>query len=266
VDTGGVSGVRVLGVRKRFSRSGPWVLDGVDAELAAGAVTLVIGGNGCGKSTLLRTVAGASAPSAGRVLRPPGPVGYVPERLPEEIRMTARQYVRHMGRLRRLPAVDARADELFALLGLQPGPQWPVGELSKGNSQKVALVQALLGPTRVLVLDEPYAGLDPAAAEALTGLVLAARESGTAVLLSGHAADVFPAADTVLELAGGRLAPAGPARTRLVLRRLVPSAPPPADGAWDEGRQLLVVVTASPDAVLRAALAGGWSFVEGVRA
>lgn len=262
-----MSGVRLLGVRKRFARTGPWVLDGIDAELDAGAVTLVVGRNGSGKSTLLRTVAGASAPSAGRVARPPGPVGYVPERLPAEIRMTARQYVRHMGRLRGLPGtvVASRSAELFERLGLEPGPEWSVGELSKGNSQKVALTQALLGPTRVLVLDEPYAGLDPAAEHALTGLVLAARDDGTAVVLSGHSPEVFPAADAVLELAGGRLGPPIAPRTRLVLRRVSASALPPADGTWDEGRQLLVVVTAAPDAVLRAALTGGWSFVEGVR-
>jgi len=80
----GVAEVRVEGLRKRYSRSGRWVLDGIDATLAGGAVTLVIGGNGAGKTTLLRSVAGASTPSAGRVVRPEGPVGYVPERLPVE--------------------------------------------------------------------------------------------------------------------------------------------------------------------------------------
>jgi ABC-type multidrug transport system ATPase subunit len=149
--------VRLEGVRKRFGRAEPWVLDGIDATFAAGAVTLVVGGNGSGKSTLLRTVVGASAPTRGRVLRPAGPAAYVPERLPAELRMTARQYVRHMGRLRGLPApaVTARAEELFERLGLRPGPDVPVGELSKGNSQKVALTQALLAPTALLVLDEP---------------------------------------------------------------------------------------------------------------
>ncbi|HST67850.1 MAG TPA: ATP-binding cassette domain-containing protein [Mycobacteriales bacterium] len=66
----GVDGVRIQEVRKRFSRTGRWVLDGVDAVLEAGSVTLLVGANGSGKSTLLRTVAGASTPSAGRVLRP----------------------------------------------------------------------------------------------------------------------------------------------------------------------------------------------------
>jgi ABC-type multidrug transport system ATPase subunit len=255
-------------VRKRFSRTGRWVLDGVDAVFGDGAVTLVVGGNGSGKSTLLRTVAGASRPSRGRVIRPPGPVGYVPERLPAELRMTAWQYVRHMGRLRGLPAgaVIERAGELFERLALRPGPDSPVGELSKGNSQKVALTQALLAPTRVLVLDEPYAGLDPDAAEALTGLVLAARTTGTAVLLSGHEAAVFPGADVVFRLRDGRLAGVGgPGRTRLVLRRRDARAafPEIGEASWDPGRGLLVVLTDDPDTVLRRALGDGWSFVAG---
>ncbi|HEV7653371.1 MAG TPA: ABC transporter ATP-binding protein [Mycobacteriales bacterium] len=262
--------VRLEGVRKRFGRAEPWVLDGIDATFAAGAVTLVVGGNGSGKSTLLRTVVGASAPTRGRVLRPAGPAAYVPERLPAELRMTARQYVRHMGRLRGLPApaVTARAEELFERLGLRPGPDVPVGELSKGNSQKVALTQALLAPTALLVLDEPYTGLDPAAAAALTGLVLGAREHGAAVLLSGHETAVSPEADATYAVRGGVLAAVdAPAavRTRLVLRRGRADAAPPPGGVWDAGRGLLVVVTADPDETLRTALATGWSFVEGVR-
>ena len=260
----GVAEVRVEGLRKRYSRSGRWVLDGIDATLAGGAVTLVVGGNGSGKTTLLRSVAGASTPSAGRVVRPDGPVGYVPERLPVELRVTARQYVRHMARLRRLPDGVARAAELFDRLGLRPGPDVPVGQLSRGNSQKVALTQALLGPTAVLVVDEPYAGLDAAAAQALTALLLEAGAGGTAVVLSGHDPTVFPAADAVFRLADGRLSGSGPVRTRLVLRRRDPSAVEVPGGSWDPGRGLLTVLTVDPDAVLREALAGGWSFVEGL--
>lgn len=275
-------GVAVRGVWKRFARSDRWVLHGIDAVLDPGAVTVVVGGNGSGKSTLLRTVAGASPPTRGRVVRPPGPVGYVPERLPTAIRMDAWHYVRHMGRLRGMPvrAVDARAGQLFERLGLRPGPTVPVGRLSKGNSQKVALTQALLAPTRLLVLDEPYSGLDPVAEQVLTELVLEARAARTAVLLSAHDPGVFPAADVLFQLVDGRLAglaavPAGgppaPARTRLVLRPRDRGATPAARAAlpgiegsdWDERRALLTVWTAAPDLVLRHALTVGWSFVEG---
>lgn len=256
--------MRIRAVRKRFARTGPWVLDGIDATLPAGAVTLLVGGNGSGKSTLLRVVAGASVPTRGRVDRPPGPVGYVPERLPADIRMTAGQYVRHLARIR--GAAPERALARLDRLELRPGPNVPVGELSRGNRQKVALAVALLGPTAVLVLDEPYGGLDGPAGQALTGLVAQARGAGTAVLLSGHDPAVFPAADTVLRISGGRLTGADGAAvlTRLVLRRRSADAITVPGGEWDAGRELLTVLTPDPDAVLRAALAGGWSFVEGL--
>ena len=274
-------GVQAVAVWKRFSRSGRWVLNGIDASLAPGAVTCVVGGNGSGKSTFLRTVAGASRPTRGRMVRPAGPIGYVPERLPTGIRMDARQYVGHMGRLRGMPAhaVAARAEELFERLALRPGPTVPVGELSKGNSQKVALVQALLEPTRLLVLDEPYSGLDPAAEQALTELVRDARAAGTTVVLSAHDPAVFPAADALFQVVDGRLTAIGPPpaagpptkRTRLMLRRRDPRAAPAAlaglpgveQPGWDEYHGLLTLRTADPDAVLSRAIAAGWSFVEG---
>ena len=85
----------------------------------------------------------------------------MPERLPGRLRLTPRQYLAHMGRIRGAgpDQVAARADELLTRLALAPGPDVPIGTLSRGNAQKVALAQALLAPVRLLVLDEPYGGL-----------------------------------------------------------------------------------------------------------
>jgi energy-coupling factor transporter ATP-binding protein EcfA2 len=85
-------GVVVRGVWKRYSRSRPRVLRGVDLTVDAGTVHVVVGGNGSGKSTLLRVAAGASVPSRGTVRRPAS-VAYVPERLPADQRLTARHYL-----------------------------------------------------------------------------------------------------------------------------------------------------------------------------
>jgi energy-coupling factor transporter ATP-binding protein EcfA2 len=127
----------------------------------------------------------------------------------------------------------------------------------------------------VLVLDEPFSGLDPAAEGALAALVGQARAAGTAVLLSGHDPAVFPAADAVLGLARGRLGAPPPAAavtgTRLLLRRRDDRAAPAAvtglpgvgQPSWDPERGLLGLVTTDPDLVLHRALAGGWSFVLG---
>jgi ABC-type multidrug transport system ATPase subunit len=152
-------------------------LDHVDLRLEPGTVTAVVGANGSGKSTLLRVLAGVSRPTAGAVLARPPRVGYVPERLPSRLRMTSRTYLAHMARLQRLEPFRAatRIDELAERLGVQPSLDAPISILSKGNNQKVALAQALLAPVELLLLDEAWNGLDPAAAEALHHEVGAAR-------------------------------------------------------------------------------------------
>jgi ABC-2 type transport system ATP-binding protein len=96
--TGGVTSIsRFLGVRKRFSRRGPWVLDHVDLDIRSGSRSLIVGGNGSGKSTLLRVAAGVTHPTAGKVMAP-DTIGYVPERLAGRSKLTGAEYVDHMGR------------------------------------------------------------------------------------------------------------------------------------------------------------------------
>lgn len=260
-----MSAVTADAVRKRFSRRGRWVLDRVDLVLRPGTTTLVVGGNGSGKSTLLRILAGASEPTAGLVAGRPRAVGYVPERLPAQIRMTARQYVGHLARIRGMGADAApRADELFGRLGLSPGPDIPITALSKGNRQKVSLAQAFVAPVGLLVLDEPFSGLDEPAAEALGELVA---ESGAAVVVSAHSPDGLDA-DSTYRLTGGRLAAHSrrPAQAmRVTLRLLRPDAVS-LDGLagvirLDADGGQVTVVTDDADALLRDALSGGWSLV-----
>ncbi len=91
------------GLSKRYSRRQPWVLDHLDLHFEPGTLTVcVVGANGCGKSTLLRVLAGVSRPTEGQITQRPRQVGYVPERLPARLQMTGREYLAHMGRLRRL--------------------------------------------------------------------------------------------------------------------------------------------------------------------
>jgi ABC-2 type transport system ATP-binding protein len=213
--TGQPPGLVVERVRKRFGRGGPWVLDGVDLAVPAGMLTVVAGGNGSGKSTLLRLVAGAGRPTAGVIRGRPPAVAYVPERLPGRGAMTAREYLAHLGRIRRLPGVVARERSAMLLerLCLVPGPDVPITELSKGNAQKVALAQAFLAPVGLLVLDEPHTGLDEPAKHALGGMLWEARGSGVAVLISAHDYREVPGADAVHLLTKGRthLVDVGPA-------------------------------------------------------
>jgi ABC-type Mn2+/Zn2+ transport system ATPase subunit len=271
----------LAGVRKRFSRGGRWVLDGVDLTAGPGQLTVITGGNGSGKSTLLRIMAGASRAGQGHVQRPPGAAAYVPEQLPGRLRLTPRQYLAHMGRIRGLgPAqVTTRADELLTRLALAPGPDAPIGTLSRGNAQKVALAQALLAPVRLLVLDEPYGGLDDQALAAAAALVDEAAAGGAVVVLAAPELDALELGTgahrpgTWFQLSGGRLqareaAPAPESRVMyVILSAAVPQLPADALQALpgvlslraDAAGRRLEVRTTDADALLRHALGTGWS-------
>lgn len=254
-------------VRKRFSRRSPWVLDGVDLTLEPGTITVVAAGNGVGKSTLLRIVAGAALPTAGRVLDRPTQVGYIPERAPVRVRMTTRQYLAHLGRLRGLPPslTATRTLELSDRLGLAPGPDVQISALSKGNSRKVAAMQALLRPCGLLVVDEPYAGLDTPASAELATLLTEAADAGAAVLISAH---VQTPGDGVFLLRDGRLHPRGtggpvmrvtlvPVTGRAEVTDLVGYA---VTHTAEDGR--LTLHTTEADRLVSHALANGWSLLE----
>ncbi|WP_235921992.1 ABC transporter ATP-binding protein [Lentzea tibetensis] len=153
--------MRLLGVGKRYGR-GPWVLR--DLSLDVSGLVVLTGGNGSGKSTLLRIVAGVTCPTEGRVVDRPASVGYVPERFPSDVRMSVRDYLRHMS------AIRGASGEVLERLGFRGSMTAPMATLSKGNTQKVALAQAFAA-TDLLVLDEPFSGLDTAASVALVEML-----------------------------------------------------------------------------------------------
>lgn len=174
-------------VYKRFERHGPWVINGVNLAFEAGTGTFVTGTNGSGKSTLLRIVAGLTRPTRGQVERA-RTASYVPERQPESIRMTGSAYLLHLGRMRGLGpiAIESKVSDLVGRLGLEPGPDVPIEELSKGNRQKVLVAQAFLCPEQLIVMDEPFSGLDSAGERALGELLAEALNAGSAIVVSGH--------------------------------------------------------------------------------
>lgn len=241
--------LRLAGVGKRYGR-GALVLTDVNLEIAPGQVVGVVGANGSGKSTLLRIVARLSRPSAGTVTGQPS-VGYLPDRFPAASRMTALGYLRHLGRIGKVSDVDKRAAELLERLNLAGGPGARLRELSKGNAQKVAVAQALLPEPELLVLDEPWSGLDPAAHTVLAELLAEAKERGAGVVFAehrdefarSHATEVFELADRTLTESGDE------PKARLVLRN-------------PDGRLVTSTVPVNrSDAVLLQALQRGWSVV-----
>ncbi|MEU5878237.1 ABC transporter ATP-binding protein [Spirillospora sp. NPDC047279] len=170
----------------RYRRRGPWVLHGVSLAVPPGHVLEVTGRNGAGKSTLLRVLAGLRSPGRGTVTGRPDRVGYAPERFPVDQPFTVASYLKHMAAVRGLrdvrDGIDRWADRLRA--GHLMDTRLP--ELSKGGAQKVGLVQALLADPGLLVLDEPFAGLDAETRAMLPGLIAELAAEGTAVVVSDH--------------------------------------------------------------------------------
>ncbi|NUP53674.1 MAG: ABC transporter ATP-binding protein [Catenulispora sp.] len=179
--------VTLAGVGKQYGR-GRAVLVDVDLAVRAGDVVAVVGGNGSGKSTLLRIMAGITAPTTGTRTDVPRSIGYVPERFPASTRMSAHSYLRHMGRIRGLSTRIAgeRADELLERLKLEPGPDFAIRDLSKGNAQKVAVAQSLITRPELLILDEPWSGLDSSAHGTLSELIAETALAGSAVVFTDH--------------------------------------------------------------------------------
>ncbi|MEU8224318.1 ATP-binding cassette domain-containing protein [Kribbella sp. NPDC048915] len=260
--------VRLRKVSKRYGRRR--ILTDVDLHLNAGELVALVGANGSGKSTVLRLMAGLSRPSAGTVRRTARVVSYVPDVFTSHDRLSASAYLRHLGRIRGLSSGTARsrADELLDRLALTGGADTPMRKLSKGNAQKIALAQALLAPPQLLVLDEPWAGLDATAHSTLRELLTETAEQGAAVAFTEHSADVVRTTATrVCRLDHGRLTTTQH-HTDLTELHLLPGAdldwqrhPDVVDVRRTDTGVTVLLPTGSHDAALLTALNHGWSVV-----
>jgi ABC-type multidrug transport system ATPase subunit len=172
----------------RYSKRSDWILRDVTARLDPGSVAVVLGRNGAGKSTLLSAVAGVLPIGRCAVLDRPRIIGWVPERFPAAQPFTARDYLLHMGRVRGLSAAAASAAlaKWAELLHLTPFLDTKLNQLSKGSAQKVGLTQALLAPPGLLVLDEPWEGLDAQTTALVPRIISEVTEAGGAALVSDH--------------------------------------------------------------------------------
>jgi NitT/TauT family transport system ATP-binding protein len=193
-------GVRLAAVRKAFGDV--VALDGVDLEIASGAVVAVVGPSGCGKSTLLELVCGLQQPDAGRVRA--DDAALMPQRdalLPWLTALdNAGLALRVAGRSRE----DARAAArpYFAAFGLDGFERARPAELSGGMRQRVAFVRTLLAGTGVLCLDEPFGALDALTRMQLQGWLAAAlaREPRTVLLVTHDVEEAVVLADRVVLL------------------------------------------------------------------
>ncbi|MFD2765613.1 ATP-binding cassette domain-containing protein [Micromonospora eburnea] len=171
-----------------YHRRGPWVLRETEVRIGPGEAAVVLGRNGAGKSTLLQLAAGGLRPTRGRVIDRPAAVGWVPERFPADQPFTVAHYLTAMGRVAGLsgPQADRAVRHWVDRLGLARFHGVRLPQLSKGTAQKVGLAQALLRRPGLLVLDEPWEGLDAAARELVPVFINEVLAEGGTVLVSDH--------------------------------------------------------------------------------
>lgn len=210
------------GVEKRIG----WreVLRGVDLTLSPGTVTALFGPNGAGKSTLVRILAALLRPGGGAVLWRGRPLARVAADYRAQLgvvghatylygHLTAEENLRFYGRLYGVPDLGRRAGEVLALVGLEREAREPVASFSRGMQQRLAIARALLHRPSLLLLDEPFTGLDQEGQRLLARVVGEFRDGGGAALLVSHDfAEAAGVADRYAVLDGGRVAAAGDCR------------------------------------------------------
>jgi ABC-2 type transport system ATP-binding protein len=205
-----------------------------DISFALGpGVTGLLGPNGAGKSTLLNMLAGLLAPSAGSVRIAGRPafgdpsvyrmVGLVPEREAVPGFLTSRQFVRLNADLQDVPDAAEATDRALATVELTDAAHRPIRTYSKGMRQRAKLAAALVHDPRILLLDEPFNGMDPRQRLHMMGLLRGMAAEGRVILFSSHILEeVERLADAVLVVYAGRLAASGDFRS---IRRLMTDRP-----------------------------------------
>jgi heme exporter protein A len=192
--------LRLSGVEKSFGATR--VLRGVDLDVERGGFTLVTGRNGSGKTTLLRLVAGLAAPTAGEleVDVERGQLGFLGHEPLVYRELTAIENLRLYARLYRVPEPRERIGMLLERFALWDARNQRAGSYSRGMLQRLALCRALLHEPELLLLDEPYSGLDTEGAE-LLDRELAERRGNATFLVATHDPDrLAPLASGALAL------------------------------------------------------------------
>lgn len=168
----------------------------VDFRIETGQTFGLIGPNGAGKTTTMRMILGILAPDGGTIRWNGAPIrndsrrhfGYLPEERGLYGKMKVHEQIVYFAKLHRLHEADAskRADRWIERLGLGIYANRPCAELSKGNQQKVQVACASVHEPELLVLDEPFSGLDPVNAEVLLSVLDDLKAQGTTLVLSSH--------------------------------------------------------------------------------
>jgi ABC-2 type transport system ATP-binding protein len=187
-----VSAVEISNVTKTFRAV--TAVDRLSLSISEGSVYGFIGPNGSGKSTTMRMIANIFYPDSGtirvfgqeRVGTRSAQIGYLPEERGVYRKMRVRGLLEFHGELRGGRSVTAEVNAWLERLGLADWADQKVETLSKGMSQKVQFIAAVIPEPKLLILDEPFTGLDPVSADSIRGAVLEMRKRGCTVILSTH--------------------------------------------------------------------------------
>ncbi|MBT2483775.1 MULTISPECIES: ABC transporter ATP-binding protein [unclassified Microbacterium] len=197
------------------------VLDDVSFTVAPGRLTGFVGGNGAGKTTTMRIILGLLTSDGGRVDLDGTPIttadrrrfGYMPEERGLYPKMKVLEQIVYLARLHGFSKTDAadRATALLTELGLGERLDDTIESLSLGNQQRAQIAASLVHDPEVLILDEPFSGLDPLAVDVVAGVLQSSAARGASILFSSHQLDVVERlCDDLVILAGGTIRAAGP--------------------------------------------------------
>ncbi len=187
--------VVLSGVSKQYAKQ--YAVRQIDLALETGQCIGLVGHNGAGKSTIIKLILGLIAPTQGKVsllgketgsktgIAMRSRIGYLPETVALHGSLTGKETLDFYARLKKQPLKNN--SDLLARVGIAQAAHRRVGTYSKGMRQRLALAQALLGTPKVMLLDEPTTGLDPASRQMFYRIIQELKEAGTAVLLSTHA-------------------------------------------------------------------------------
>ncbi|TCK26921.1 ABC transporter ATP-binding protein [Pseudonocardia endophytica] len=208
----------IEGLTKRFGTV--TALDGVSFDVRPGELFGFVGGNGAGKTTTMRIVLGVLASDGGTVSWQGAPIdadvrrriGYMPEERGLYPKMRVAEQLGYLARLHGMSAGDARTavERWTERVGISARAGDAVEKLSLGNQQRVQLCAALVHDPDVLVLDEPFSGLDPTAVETMSGVLAEKAASGTPVIFSSHQLELVERlCDRVGIISAGRMVAVG---------------------------------------------------------
>ncbi|WP_033294902.1 ABC transporter ATP-binding protein [Amycolatopsis jejuensis] len=273
-------GLEIDGVSKRYGTV--VALEQMTFDVRPGELFGFVGSNGAGKTTTMRIALGVLSADAGQVRYAGEPIthetrrhiGYMPEERGLYPKMKVGEQLTYLARLHGMPAAEAKAssDRWTERLGVASRRDDEVQKLSLGNQQRVQLAAALVHEPRILVLDEPFSGLDPVAVDVMSDVLKEKAAEGVPVVFSSHQLDLVERlCDRIGIVRSGRMEASGTVaelRSGAVTRLLVDA--PDAPEGWASGlpgvtvlgrkgtvTELELADGSDDQAVLRAALATG---------